>query len=173
MAWYWSVDRLLPEPTGELIQYKDAILPVKEFPLWREDDLTRVLSPQWDFLNWQGGIFILNHGPRFVIPYWVTKPQSVHYSDVIMSMKASQTPASRLFTQPFYFRHRSKKTSKLRVTGLCVGNHRWPVNSPHKRPVTRKIFPFDDVIMGVLQQETHTVTNRWLLNYNWIRFENW
>ena len=25
--------------------------------------------------------------------------------------------------------------------------HRWPVNSPHKRPVTRKIFPYDDVIM--------------------------
>ena len=25
--------------------------------------------------------------------------------------------------------------------------HRWPVNSPHKGPVTRKIFPFDDVTM--------------------------
>ena len=27
------------------------------------------------------------------------------------------------------------------------GIHRWPVNSPHKVPVTRKLFPFDDVIM--------------------------
>ena len=45
------------------------------------------------------------------------------------------------------FRRRSKKTSKLRVTGLCAGNHRWPVNSPHKWPVTLKIFLFDDVIM--------------------------
>ena len=45
------------------------------------------------------------------------------------------------------FRHRSKKTSKLRVTGLCVGNSPGPVNSPHKWPVTRKMFPFDDVIM--------------------------
>ena len=26
------------------------------------------------------------------------------------------------------------------------GIHRWPVNSPHKWPVTRKMFPFDDVI---------------------------
>ena len=43
---------------------------------------------------------------------------------------------------------RSKKTSKLRVTGLCLrGIHRWPVNSSHKGPVTRKMFPFDDVIM--------------------------
>ena len=40
------------------------------------------------------------------------------------------------------FRRRSQKTSKLRVTGLCG-----PVNSPHKWPVTRKMFPFDDVIM--------------------------
>ena len=44
-------------------------------------------------------------------------------------------------------RRQSKKTSKLRVTGLCVGIHRWPVNSPHKCIVTRKMFPFDDVIM--------------------------
>ena len=28
------------------------------------------------------------------------------------------------------------------------GIHRRPVNSPHKWPVTRKIFPFDDVIMN-------------------------
>ena len=45
------------------------------------------------------------------------------------------------------FRHRSKKTSKLRVTSLCVGNSPGPVNSPHKGPVTRKMFPFDDVVM--------------------------
>ena len=45
------------------------------------------------------------------------------------------------------FRRRSKKTSNLRVTGLCVGNSPGPVNSPHKGPVTQKMFPFDDVIM--------------------------
>ena len=45
------------------------------------------------------------------------------------------------------FRRRWKKTSKLRVTGLCAGNSPGPVNSPHKGPVTRKMFPFDDVIM--------------------------
>ena len=40
-----------------------------------------------------------------------------------------------------------KKTSTLRVTGLCEWNSPRPVNSPHKGPVTRKMFPFDDVIM--------------------------
>ena len=45
------------------------------------------------------------------------------------------------------FRRISKKTSKLRVTGLCAGNSPGPVNSTPKGPVTRKMFSFDDVIM--------------------------
>ena len=28
------------------------------------------------------------------------------------------------------------------------GIHWWPVDSPHKWPLTRERFPFDDVIMG-------------------------
>ena len=43
-----------------------------------------------------------------------------------------KSPASRVFAQPF-FRRRWKKTSKHRVTGLCEGNHRWPVDSPHTK----------------------------------------
>ena len=46
------------------------------------------------------------------------------------------------------FRRRWKKISKLRVTGLCAGNSPGPVKSPHKGPVTRKMLPFDDVIMN-------------------------
>ena len=30
-----------------------------------------------------------------------------------------------------------------------VWGHRWPVNSPHKGPVTQKMFPFDEVITGL------------------------
>ena len=39
------------------------------------------------------------------------------------------------------------------------GIHRWPANSPHKRPVTRKLFPFDDVIMQFC------LSKRWLTTY--------
>ena len=56
-----------------------------------------------------------------------------------------KSPALPMFTQPFI---QADKKSNLRVTGLCVGIHRWPVISPHKWPVTGKMFPFDDVIMG-------------------------
>ena len=48
------------------------------------------------------------------------------------------------------FRRRSKKTLKLRVTGICVGSSPGPVNSPHKWPVTWNMFPFEDVIMDVV-----------------------
>ena len=63
------------------------------------------------------------------------------------------------------------KTLNLLVTGLCEGNsrviHRWPVNSPHKGPVTWKIFPFDDVVMcsicsAYLEGQQHAWSN-WLL----------
>ena len=44
-------------------------------------------------------------------------------------------------------RHRSKKTSKLRITGLCEGNSPVTGEFPAQRPVTRKMLAFDDVIM--------------------------
>ena len=31
---------------------------------------------------------------------------------------------------------------------LCDRIHMWPVDYPHKGPVTQKMFPFDDVIMN-------------------------
>ena len=43
------------------------------------------------------------------------------------------------------FRRRSKISSKLCVIGLCEGNP--PVDSLHKGPVTREMFPFVYVIM--------------------------
>ena len=65
-------------------------------------------------------------------------------NDVIISTMASQITSLTIVYSTIYSRCRSKKTPKLRVTGLCG---RWPVNSPHKGPVTWKMFPFDDVIM--------------------------
>ena len=44
-------------------------------------------------------------------------------------------------------RRKSKKTSKLRVTGLCEGNSPVTGEFPAHRPVTWKMFPFDDVTM--------------------------
>ena len=69
------------------------------------------------------------------------------YTDVIMTTIASQITSLTIVYSTVYSDADQRKTSKLRVTGLCVGNSPGPVNSPHKGPVTRKMFPFDDVIM--------------------------
>ena len=42
------------------------------------------------------------------------------------------------------------------------GIHRRPVNFPHKWPVTRKMFPFDDVIM--LNSENIQLIIMWMQN---------
>ena len=70
-----------------------------------------------------------------------------HYNDVIMSSMASQITSFTIVYSTVYsgVDHRNHQRSASLV---CVrGIHRWPVNSPHKGPVTRKMFPFDDVIM--------------------------
>ena len=71
---------------------------------------------------------------------------SAHYNDVITGDSVSNhKPHDCLLNR--VFRRRSKKTSKLRVTGLCSEIHRGPVNSPHKWSVTREMYPSNDVIM--------------------------
>ena len=83
----------------------------------------------------------------------------LHYNGVIMPAIASQITSLTIVYSTVYPRHRSKKISKLRATGLCARNHWWPVNSPHKGPVTRKMFPFDDVIMMTLVPTLNHVHN--------------
>ena len=45
------------------------------------------------------------------------------------------------------------------------GIHRWPVNSPHKGPVTRKMFPFDDVIMSFKVHDPRIRTYQYIYKY--------
>ena len=45
------------------------------------------------------------------------------------------------------FRCTSKKNQSSASLAFVRGFQRWPMDSPHKGPVTRKIFPFDDFIM--------------------------
>ena len=52
------------------------------------------------------------------------------YSDVIMGKIASQIISLIIVYSTVYFGHRSKKTSKLRVTGLWVGNSPWTGEFP-------------------------------------------
>ena len=56
-----------------------------------------------------------------------------HYNDVIMSAMASQITSLMIVYSMVYSRRRSKKTSKLHVTGLCAGNSRVTGEFPTQR----------------------------------------
>ena len=72
-----------------------------------------------------------------------------HYNDVIMGAMASQITSLMIVYSAVYSRSRSKKTSNSASLAFVRGIHRSPVNSPHKGPVTRNMFPFDYVIMTI------------------------
>ena len=74
----------------------------------------------------------------------------VHYDDVIMGTIASQiTSLAIVYSIVYSGADLSKHQSSTSLAFVWV-IHRGPVNYPHKWPVTRKIFPFDDVIICVL-----------------------
>ena len=70
-----------------------------------------------------------------------------HYSDVIMSTMASLI-TSLTSVYPTVHPGANQRTHQSSASLAFVrGIHRRSVNFPHKWPVTRKMFPFDDVIM--------------------------
>ena len=71
----------------------------------------------------------------------------VLYSDVIMSKMKSQITSLTIVYSTFYSRADQRKHKSSTTLAFVRGIQRWPVNSPHKAPVTRKMFPSDDIIM--------------------------
>ena len=78
---------------------------------------------------------------------WQDRWQILHYNDVIMSMMASQITGVFIVCSIVGSGADQRKYQSSASLAFVRGIHRWPVNSPHKGPVTRKMFPFDDVIM--------------------------
>ena len=71
-----------------------------------------------------------------------------HYNDVRMSTIASQITSLTIVYSTVYSDADQRKQQSCASLAFVWGIHRGPVNSPHKWPVTRKMFPFDDVIMS-------------------------
>ena len=71
----------------------------------------------------------------------------LHQSDVIMSMMASQITSLMIVNSTVYSGADQRKHQSSTSLAFVWRIHQWPVNSPHKGPVTQKMFPFDDVIM--------------------------
>ena len=66
-----------------------------------------------------------------------------------MGTMASQITSLIIVYSTVYSGADQRKHQSSASLAFVRGIHRWPVNSPHKWPVTRKMFPFDDVMLHV------------------------
>ena len=89
-----------------------------------------------------------------------TAAQHVHYDDVIMTMLASQITSLTVVYSIVYSGVNQRKHQSSASLAFVREIHRGPVNFPHKWPVTRKMLPFDDVIM-------HLGNRKWPLHQTW------
>ena len=83
----------------------------------------------------------------------------LHYCDVIMGAMASQITGLTIVYSTVYSGTDQMKYQSSASLAFVRGIHRWPVNSPHKWPVTRKMFPFDDVIVDCEYHFCHSSGN--------------
>ena len=72
-----------------------------------------------------------------------------HYIGAIMSTMAYQITSLTIIYATVYLSADQRKHQSSASLAFVWGINRWPVNSPHKGPVMRKTFPFDDVIMFI------------------------
>ena len=64
-----------------------------------------------------------------------------------MDTMASQFTSPTIVNSTVYSGADQRKHQSSASLAFVRRIHRWPVNSSHKWPVTRKMFPFDDVII--------------------------
>ena len=67
-----------------------------------------------------------------------------HYNDVMVDAVASQITSLTIVYSTVYSGVNQSKYQSSASLAFVREIHRWPVNSPHKGPVTWKMFPFND-----------------------------
>ena len=87
----------------------------------------------------------------------IYKEKQKHYDDVIMTMLASQITSLTVVYSIVYSGVNQRKHQSSASLAIVRKIHRGPVNFPHKWPVTRKMFPFDDVIMKLTTIGQHNM----------------
>ena len=76
-------------------------------------------------------------------------------SDVMMSAMACQITGVSVVCSTVCSGADQRKHQSSASLAFVGGIHRWPVDSPHEGPVTRKMFPFDDVIMNTCHRPSN------------------
>ena len=75
----------------------------------------------------------------------------LHYSDIIMSAMASQITGISIVCSTVCSGANKKTHQSFASLAFVRGTYWWPMDSPHKRSVPRKMSLFDDVIMLIIE----------------------
>ena len=95
-----------------------------------------------------------------VVPASLCPHDDYHYGDVIMGAIASQITNLTIVYSTVYLDADHSKHQSSASQAFVRGIHRGPGNSPHKWLVTRKMFPFDDVIMTYSNSKSIIIQTR-------------
>ena len=106
---------------------------------------------------------------------WQHRSKFLHYNDVIMGTIASQITSLTIVYSIVYSDADQRKHQSSASLAFVRGIHGWPLKSPHKWPVTRKMSPFNDVIMTLTQVITSLTAPIHYLNKNglWRSFKDY
>ena len=93
-----------------------------------------------------------------------------HQNDAIMGAIASQITSLTIVYSAVYSDADQRAHQSSASLAFVWGIHRWPLNSPHKGPVTRKMLPFDNVIMVMTPYIHHVCAMLLIISYSprWI-----
>ena len=91
------------------------------------------------------------------IPLCRCVTNSSHYSDVMMSTMASQITSLTIVYSTVYSRADQWKYQSSASLAFVRGNSPVTGEFPHKGPVTRKMFSFDDVMMSSQNIDTQII----------------
>ena len=91
------------------------------------------------------GMLILS-GVSLLLTTAVPVNSGNNYNDVIMRLMASEITSLTIVYSTVYWGPDQRKHQNSPSLAFVRGIYRWPVNSLRKRPVSRKMFPIDDVI---------------------------
>ena len=148
----------------------------KNYPLFLDFENLRFPLKKYPFLaKWvRAWMYALvetdGTGQTWGVPSGVLPP---HCNDLIMGSMASQLTSLTIVYSTVYSAANQRKHQSSASLAFVRWIHRGPVNSPHKWPVTRKLFPFDDVIMKFEPNPISLYRNAWELLDQWWDGESW
>ena len=148
-GFYWDVSKNVICKLSDILhkpQYVNLLWP-SDAIWWYRSVSTLAQAMTWCH-QW---LVAWRHQVHYLKQSWliITKVpwHSLHYHDVTMDSIASQITSLTIVYSAVYSAADQRKHQSSASLAFVRGIHRGPVNSPHKGPVTRKMFPFDDVIM--------------------------